>query len=119
MVAKPWGRQEAGEPYRRINSDDAKVILEENGGDVVIVDVRRQDEWDTGHVAGAVHIPVDDLLGRFGELPEDKELLFICAAGVRSGLAAEMAAAMGAASERLYNIEDGTPTWLAKGYPSE
>ncbi len=119
MVAKPWGRQEAGEPYRRINTDDAKAILEEHGGEVVVVDVRRQDEWDAGHVAGALHVPVDDLLSRFDELPQDKDLLFICAAGVRSGLAAEMASAMGAPADRLFNIEDGTPPWLAKGYPSE
>jgi rhodanese-related sulfurtransferase len=52
------------------------------------------------------------------ELPEDKKLLFICAQGVRSGLACEMAAAMGVAPERLYNIEDGTPAWVAKGHPT-
>jgi len=45
-------------------------------------------------------------------------LLFICAAGVRSGLACEMAAAMGLDSERLFNIEDGTGPWIEKGLPS-
>ena len=66
----------------------------------------------------AVSIPVDDLLGRIQELPDDQRLLFICAQGVRSGLACEMAAAMGLDSGKLYNIEDGTPAWIEKGLPS-
>ena len=44
-------------------------------------------------------------------------LLFICEVGARSGLAAEYAAAMGADTSRLYNIEDGTPAWIANGLP--
>ena len=67
------------------------------------------DEYEAGHVKDAIFIPVDDVLGRIDELPTDKKLLFICAAGVRSGLACEMAAAMGLDGENLYNIEDGTP----------
>ena len=86
--------------------------------DVVIVDVRRMDEYLEGHVKDAIFITVDDILARIDELPEDKKLLFICAAGVRSGLACEMAAAMGLDSERLFNIEDGTGPWIEKGLPS-
>jgi rhodanese-related sulfurtransferase len=69
-------------------------------------------------VKGAIYIPVDDVLARIDELPSDKKLLFICAAGVRSGLACEMAAAMGIESERLFNVEDGTPAWIEKGHPT-
>ena len=86
--------------------------------DVVIGDVRRMDEYLEGHVKDAIFITVDDILARIDELPEDKKLLFICAAGVRSGLACEMAAAMGLDSERLFNIEDGTGPWIEKGLPS-
>ena len=76
------------------------------------------DEYLEGHVEGALFITVDDILARIEELPEDKKLLFICAAGVRSGLACEMAAAMGLDSDRLYNVEEGTPTWVERGYPT-
>ena len=44
--------------------------------------------------------------------------MFICAAGVRSGLACEMAAAMGYDSSKLFNIEEGTPTWIERGHPT-
>ena len=57
-------------------------------------------------------------MGRIDELPQDKKLLFICAAGVRSGLACEMAAALGLPSDALYNVEDGTPTWIERNHPT-
>ena len=86
----------------------------------LIVDVRRPDEWVSGHVRGAVHIPVDDVAEKAEtQLPKDNDLLFICAAGVRSGLAAEMAAALGFDKERLYNVEDGTPVWIGADLPTD
>ena len=108
-------RQEPGEPYYRVTLGEAREMC--GGDDTVVVDVRRPDEYAEGHVKGALFIPVDDVLARIDELPKDKKLLFICAAGVRSGLACEMAAAMGIASERLYNIEDGTESWITNGHP--
>lgn len=111
-------RQEPGEPYFRVDSDEAVRILEQEKENAAVVDVRRDDEWLSGHVTGAFHIPVDDLMARKDELPTDKKLLFICAAGVRSGLACEMAAAMGYKTENLFNIEDGTPTWIEKNHPT-
>jgi rhodanese-related sulfurtransferase len=45
--------------------------------------------------------------------------MFICAAGVRSGLACEMAASMGYDSEKLFNVEDGVPTWMEGNHPTE
>ena len=109
-------RQEPGEPYQRMDVDEARGMYDDDG--VVFVDVRRPDEYAEGHIKDALFIPVDDVLARIDELPKDKTLLFICAQGVRSGLACEMAAAMGIESERLYNIEDGTGVWVEKGYPT-
>ena len=111
-------RQDPGEPYFRVDSDEAAKMLEEAQGGALVIDVRRDDEWVSGHASGAIHIPIDDLLGRIDELPRDKRLLFICAAGVRSGLACEMAASMGYSSENLINIEDGTPTWIDRSHPT-
>jgi rhodanese-related sulfurtransferase len=86
----------------------------------IVIDVRNPNEWVGGHVKGALHIPMDDILARAeAELPDDKDLLFICAAGVRSAVAAEMAAALGFKTEHLYNVEQGTPVWIAKKLPAE
>ena len=110
-------RQQPGEPYYRVDSAEAHSMLDSDPDNTVVVDVRRDDEWVTGHASGAIHIPVDDLTDRIGEVPQDKKVLFICAAGVRSGLACEVAASMGYDPENLYNIEDGTPGWIEAGYP--
>jgi rhodanese-related sulfurtransferase len=111
-------RQEPGEPYYRVDSDEAAAMLASGKDEIVMVDVRRDDEWVSGHATGAIHIPIDDLLGRADELPQGKKLLFICAAGVRSGLGCEMAASVGYPAEILYNVEDGTPTWIEKNHPT-
>ena len=71
----------AGEPFSRITVQQAKELFD--GGNAVVVDVRNPEEWVSGHVSGAIHIQVDEVMNRVDELPQDKELLFICAAGVR------------------------------------
>ncbi|MDP6102783.1 MAG: rhodanese-like domain-containing protein [Dehalococcoidia bacterium] len=110
-------RQDSGEPYWRISLDEAKAMID--SGNAVVIDVRQSDEWASGHVTGAIHIPVDDVLARIEELPAEKDLLFICAMGVRSGLACEMAAAMNLDTDRLFNIEEGVPAWIQKNLPTE
>ena len=45
-----------------------------DGGNAVVIDVRRPDEWAEGHVQGATHIPVDDVLARIDELPQGMDL---------------------------------------------
>lgn len=109
-------RQEPGEPYWRVSIDEAKKLLDDGGA--AVIDVRNNDEYTSGHVKGALFIPVDQVLERINELPKGKKLLFICAVGVRSGLAAEMAAAMGFPTDLLYNIEEGTGAWIAKKHPT-
>lgn len=109
-------RREPGEVFYRISVDEAREMVER--GEAVVVDVRNPDEYRAGHVRGALWIPVDQILQRADELPRDKKLLFICAAGIRSALAAEMAASAGLDPENLYNVEEGTPTWIQKGFPT-
>lgn len=108
-------RQVPGEPYTRVSAEEAYEMVQSEGA--TVVDVRNQDEWRNGHVKGARWLPVDEVIPRFDELPKDGKLLFICQVGARSGLAAEYAAAMGVPQDRLFNIEDGTPGWIAKGLP--
>lgn len=109
-------RNVQGEPYTRVTAEEAHAMLKK--GDVHVVDVRRPDEYEAGHVKGALWVPVDEIIPRFEELPADGKLLFICAMGARSGLAAEYAAAMGADTGRLFNIDEGTGAWISKGYPT-
>ena len=47
-------------------------------GAVVVLDVRPREEYDAGHIPGAVSIPVEDLAGRLAELPADQEIVAYC-----------------------------------------
>ena len=62
--------------------------------DIVLLDVRRNLEWADGHIAGAVHIPLHELLARMGEVPTG-ELWVYCHTGYRATLAASILGANG------------------------
>ena len=55
--------------------------------DVLILDVRNQDEANAGMIKGAKLIPDEDLAARMGEIPKDKRILTHCATGVRAEMA--------------------------------
>jgi glyoxylase-like metal-dependent hydrolase (beta-lactamase superfamily II)/rhodanese-related sulfurtransferase len=62
--------------------------------DVVVLDVRRDQEWAEGHVRGAVHVPLHELLVRLDEVPPG-EVWVHCAAGYRASIASSLLAAHG------------------------
>jgi len=70
-----------------ITGDEFMNIVQNQPGDKLILDVRTAEEASGGMIPGAVNIPVDELQGRLGELPKDKEIVAHC----RTGLRAEMA----------------------------
>lgn len=102
------------EPFKRISPQEALAFIKK--GNVQVIDVRQPGEWATGHVEGAQLIPVDSLFERIGEVAEDKDIIFYCAVGVRSGLACEIGAAMG--RTRCHNIEGGIEAWKAAKLPT-
>jgi hydroxyacylglutathione hydrolase len=56
---------------------------------VHVLDVRREGEWDSGHVRGAQHIPLHELVDRIDEVP-DQHVWVHCASGVRASIAASL-----------------------------
>lgn len=56
-------------------------------GKQIILDVRTNDEIGEGKFAGSIHIPLDEIEARVGELPKDKELLIHCTTGARAEMA--------------------------------
>lgn len=59
------------------------------GTNVVYVDVRTQEEWEAGHVEGAIHIPHTEMQARHDELEayDDEQIVVYCRSGRRSGIA--------------------------------
>lgn len=75
--------------YRQISQEEAARMMEKDDGHIV-VDVRRQDEYDAGHIPGAVLIPNEDIGTEMPkELPDpDQIILIYCRSGNRSKQAA-------------------------------
>ena len=62
----------------------------------MFVDVREKDEWNAGHIEGAVHLPLSALMaGKKAELTKASEYVVYCAKGVRSRKAIELLEAQG------------------------
>ena len=82
--------------YTRISQEKAKEMMARDDGHV-IVDVRRQDEYDAGHIPGAILIPNETIGSDSPEaLPDyDQIILVYCRSGNRSKQASEKLAAMG------------------------
>ncbi|MDE3096001.1 MAG: rhodanese-like domain-containing protein [Chloroflexota bacterium] len=110
-------RKDEREPFYRIDVAEAKEMLAQD--DVVVIDVREPHEYSSGHVPSATLIPVNSVFARREELPQDKKIVFVCAVGQRSALAAEMAAAAGLPADHLYNLDGGTDAWRKAGEPVE
>lgn len=84
-------------------------------GDVEIVDVRDSREWSGGHLPGARHVPLERLRAAPEAALTRDNVLFVCAAGMRSQTAARLAEARGLT--KVYNLTGGTRGWASAGLP--
>src|SRR5712691_160850 len=89
-VVGPPGDLADGQPLETYPvSDFAGLATAWHREPIAVLDVRRQSEWETGHLAGAIHIPLHDLTGRTAELP-DRPVWVHCRAGYRAAIAASL-----------------------------
>ena len=79
-----------------------------------LLDVREDEEWAAGHIAGAQHIPLGELGARLAELPKDVTVVAVCRTGHRSGVAAGGLRRIGRDAE---NLEGGVAAWQRAGLP--
>ena len=85
-----------GAVYVNITAEDAKQIMDSEE-DYIILDVRTQDEYDQGHIPGAIVISHDEIVEKAEEVLTDKDqlILIYCRSGRRSKLAAEALVELG------------------------
>jgi len=82
--------------YEQITAENAKKIMD-SGEEHIILDTREQDEFDEGHIAGAILIPYTEIENKAKEMLPDKDKLILvyCRSGRRSKIAAESLAKLG------------------------
>ncbi|VVB96707.1 Thiosulfate sulfurtransferase GlpE [uncultured archaeon] len=98
--------------YIDVNVQQAKEMID--SGNVFILDVRTQEEYDTGHIKNSTLIPVQVLDKKLNELPRDKKILVYCKSGGRSAQASGILVNDG--FKEIYNMKGGITDWTNAGY---
>ena len=82
--------------YEQITAEEAKKIMD-SGEEHIILDTREQDEFDEGHIPGAILIPYTEIENKAEAMLPDKDKLILvyCRSGRRSKIAAESLAKLG------------------------
>jgi len=85
--------------------------------EIVVVDVRPTEEFEAGHIPGAISVPAGELDARITELPRDREIVAYCR-GPFCVLAPRAVAILRSHGFRARRLEDGLPEWRLSGLPT-
>lgn len=110
----------AGLPLSRlpqVGVDELKAQLVEQAGALQVVDVRRPGEFESGHVPGAINLPLDRLEVDLHRLDSTRPTAVVCAGGYRSSAGASLLERRG--FRDLRDVIGGTSAWTAAGFPTE
>ncbi|KAA0233770.1 MAG: hypothetical protein JJLCMIEE_03627 [Acidimicrobiales bacterium] len=98
--------------------DAADLLERTRSGVVTVLDVRPREEYEGGHVPGAVSVPLDELKSRLSELPMDRAVVAYCR-GPYCVLAVEAIEILRAGGFEAVRMEDGVAEWAAHGFDIE
>jgi rhodanese-related sulfurtransferase len=102
-------RQMAGQKLENISAVDAQVLLKDTN--TIFVDVRESYEYKSGHIAKAKNIPVGQVKNRLPEINKDKQVIVVCASGMRSHRVANILASEG---YNVKNMAGGMSAWRGR-----
>lgn len=111
-----WAR--AGFPLDRFVQTTPRELqrkLQENPDALQVVDVRRDSEWEAGHVGGAAFVTLSQLSRRVNELSRDQPVAVYCKGGYRSPIAASLLQRAG--FRQIINVIGGFDAWQTAGLP--
>jgi len=102
-----------------LESVDAEALLQRQAtGQLLLVDVRSEREFQAGHLPGAVSIPFDQLRARLSELPNDQQVVAYCR-GRTCVMAAEAVSLLQEHGVQATRLDGGFTTWVARRGPTE
>ena len=114
--AEPAAARFLGAPQEAVSR--LELLGRVRSGEAVVVDLRPSEEFEAGHVAGALSIPLPELEARLAELPVDVEVVAYCR-GPYCAMSPQAVAVLKRAGRRARRLEDGYPEWRLAGLPVE
>jgi rhodanese-related sulfurtransferase len=94
-----------------LSLDEAVPLLDAGA---FLLDVREDHEWSAGHAAAATWIPMGEIPERRSELPDDRQIVVVCAVGGRSARVTEVLVGWG---YDAVNLAGGMNVWTETGLP--
>lgn len=111
---------EAGLPFERTHQmsvHELKARIDQRGDGLQLLDVRRDDEWNGGHIPGARHVYVPQLVRQLASLDPHKPTATYCGTGYRASIAASVLQRHG--FQDVYTVPGSMNAWKGAGYPLE
>jgi rhodanese-related sulfurtransferase len=96
---------------RNVNVKETLELVESGA---LLLDVREDNEWESGRAASATHIALNDVPDHLEEFPKDRTIVCVCRSGARSGRATKFLVERGFDA---VNLEGGMLAWSAEGEP--
>ena len=89
----------------------------QDSGDMFMLDIRTEDEWEAVHIPGAMHIYLGELAENLDKIPKNKQIIVYCSVGLRSSTAASYLLKEGFTDTSV--LLGGLQSWQIKGYKVE
>ena len=102
--------------FEPLGAGELRRRLDDEG--IVVLDVRPENEYEAGHIAGARSIPIKELNKRLRELPKSREVVAYCR-GPYCIFADEAVLLLRAKGIRARRLTEGFPDWQSRGWPTE
>ena len=100
--------------FKTVTPQEAKKLIE-NRNDLLLIDVRGQEELSEGYIAGSTLIPLWDIIKGAQRPPKNKPILLICAVGGRSLALGQLMSKNG--WNEIYNLKGGISAWKEEKLP--
>ena len=107
-----------GEPEVFKGVNKSALLDRVKKGDVTVLDVRPREEYDAGHLMGALSLPLSELKRRLKQLPRKREIVAYCR-GPYCVMATEAVALLRQKGYRATRVDMGVPEWQKMGFPIE
>lgn len=113
IVRENFETRDSLQPVRR-----EELLKMARRGEAVVIDVRPEEEYEAGHIAGAINVPLESLPRFLKKLPKEQDVVAYCR-GPYCLLAFEAVEKLRKKGFRARRLEDGFPEWQAERLPVE